>query len=176
LLKLRFPDENEIIKENLSNPINIILLKIIWIESNINYIKSILSAFEIAKDIVNDKDGTELNQKIYNIIYNKDCRIQYIVDEERNPEFTREVNECFYILLVGICLNVTSKDVKLVEIRIKDYHDRLEEIYKILQNINYDLKIYLNELFIIDELIKIIEYQFEKGIKNKKILNLLEKN
>ena len=166
LLKLRFPDENEIIKENLSNPINIILLKIIWIESNINYIKSILSAFEIAKDIVNDKDGTELNQKIYNIIYNKDCRIQYIVDEERNSEFTREVNECFYILLAGICLNVTSKDVKLVEIRIKDYHDRLEEIYKILQNINYDLKIYLNELFIIDELIKIIEYQFEKGIKN----------
>ena len=166
LLKLRFPDENEIIKENLSNPINIILLKIMWIESNINYIKSILSAFEIAKDIVNDKDGIELNQRIYDIIYNKDCRIKYIVEEERNPEFTREVNECFYILLAGICLSITSKDVKLVEIRIKDYHDRLEKIYKILQNINYDLKIYLNELFIIDELIKIIEYQFEKGIKN----------
>ena len=166
LLKLRFPEENEIIKENLSNPINIILLKIIWIESNINYIKSILSAFEIAKDIVNDKDGTELNQTIYNIIYNKDCRIKYIVDEVRNPEITREVNECFYILLAGICLSITSKEVILVEIRIKDYHDRLEKIYKILVNINYDLKIYLNELFIIDELIKIIEYQFEKGIKN----------
>ena len=68
--------------------------------------------------------------------------------------------------MAGICLSITSKEVILVEIRIKDYHDRLEKIYKILVNINYDLKIYLNELFIIDELIKIIEYQFEKGIKN----------
>ena len=166
LLNLRFPEENETIKDNLSNPINIITLKIIWIESNIYYIKSILDVFEIAKDIVNDKDGTELNKNIYNVIRDKECQIRYIVDKERNPEFTREVNECFYILLAGICLSIVSKDIKLVEIRIKDYHDRLEEIYKILQNINYDLKIYLNELFIIDELIKIIEYQFEKGIKN----------
>ena len=165
LLNLRFSEENEIIKDNLSNQINIILLKIIWIESNIDYIKSILSAFEIAKDIVNDKDGTELNLKIYDIIFDKECQIQYIVDEERNSEFTREVNECYYILLAGLCLSITSKDIKLVEIKIKDYHDRLKEIYKILQNINYNLKIYLNELFIIDELIKIIEYQFEKGIK-----------
>ena len=166
LLDLRFSEEKEIIKDNIYNPINIIILKIIWIESNFNYIKSILKAFEIAKDIVNDKDGTELKQKIYNKIYDKECHIQYIVDEERNPEITREVNECFYILLAGMCLSITSKDVKLIEIRIRDYHDRLQEIYKILQNINYDLKIYLNELYIIDELIQIIEYQLEKGIKN----------
>jgi len=137
----------------------------IWIESNIDYIKSILAIFEIAKDIVNDKDGIELNRNVYDIIYDKECHVQYIVDEERNPEFTKEVNECFYILLAGLCLSITSKDVILIEIRIKDYHDRLKEIYKILQNINYDLKIFLNELFIIDELIKIIEYEFEKGIK-----------
>ena len=166
LLNLRFSEEKEIIKNNISNPYNIIIFKIIWLESNINYIKSIFSAFDIAKDIVNDKDGTELYQKIYDIIYDNECRIRYIVDDERNPELKQEVNECFYILLSGICLSIISKDVKLAEIRIKDYHDRLKEISMNLQNINYDLKIYLNELFIIDELIKIIEYQLEKGIKN----------
>ena len=30
--------------------------------------------------------------------YDKDSFIKYIVDKERNPEFTREINECFYIL------------------------------------------------------------------------------
>ena len=176
LLNLRFPEENEIIKENFSNQINIIILKISWIESNIEYIKSILAAFEIAKDIFNDKDGTELYQKIFDTIYDEEYQIQYIAYGERNPEFIREVNECFYTLLAGMCLSITSKDIKLVEIRIKDYHDRLKEIYKIFQNINYDLKIYLNELFIINELIKIIEYQFEKGIKNiKNIETIREK-
>lgn len=93
-------------------------------ESNVGYIKNILEAFEISKYIVNDKDGSELNLKIYDIIYDKEYHIQYIVDEERYPEFTREV-----------CLSITSKDIKLVEIRIKDYHDRLKEIFKILQNL-----------------------------------------
>ena len=129
---MRFSEKNEILKDNIYNPINLIILKIIWIESNLDYIKSILAIFEIAKDIVNDKDGAELNQKIKDTISDQECHIQYIVDEVRNQEITREINECFYILFAGICLCMTSKDVKLFEIRINDYHDRLKEIYKVL--------------------------------------------
>ena len=41
LLKLRF-DDKAIIRENENNKINILLIKIIWIESNVNYILNIL--------------------------------------------------------------------------------------------------------------------------------------
>ena len=152
-------------KENNYNPINIIILKIIWKESNSNYIENILKVFEISKDIINDKDGIKLYQKIYNSIYDKDIPIKYIFDEERNPEFTREVNECFYVLLAGLCLSITE-NIKLMEKTVKDYYDRLKEINNILQILNHDLDIYLNELFIIDELIIIIEYELDKGIEN----------
>ena len=166
LLNLRYSENISIIKDNLSNPINIIFLKIIWIESNTNYITSILNVFKIGKDIVNDKDGIEFNQKIYDLIYDEESPIQYLVDEERNPEFTREVNESFYKLLAGLCLSVTSKDIKLKEITIGNYCGKLKDINKILQNMNHELNIYLNEIYIIDELIKIIEYELDKGIKS----------
>ena len=174
LLSLRFSEEKEIIKENKYNPINIIILKIIWIESNSNYIESLLKAFEISKDIINDKDGIELNQIIYDIIYDIDNPIKYISDEKRNPEFKREINECFYIILAGLCLSITE-NIKLVEITIKDYHDRLIVINNILQILNHDLNIYLNELFIIDELIKIIEYELDRGIENIKNIEIIRK-
>jgi len=154
LLNLKFSDKNDIIKDNASNPINIIILKIIWLESNNNYIERILKAFEIVKDIANDNDEIELFHMIYDSIYDIERPIQYIVNEEKNPEFKREVNECFYILLVGLCLSVTSKDMQLVEITIKDYYNKLKEINNILQNLNHDLNIYINELYIIDDLIK----------------------
>ena len=39
LLNLRFSEENEIVKDNASNPINIIIIKIIWLESNNKILK-----------------------------------------------------------------------------------------------------------------------------------------
>ena len=173
LLNLKFTKEKEIIKNNLSNPINIIILKIIWIESNIYFIKSIIESIENVKLLIKDINCDELNKKIYNMIYDNEYHIQYIYDKKRNPEFTREVNECFYILLAKICLYLTSKNIKLVRINIKDYHDILKIIFKIFQKINYDLKLYLNELYIVDELIKIIEYQMEKEIIDKKNIELI---
>ena len=170
LLNLRFSKEKNIIKDSETNHINIIIIKIIWIESNLNFILNILKIFEIGKDIVYDKDGIDFSQKIYDSIYDVDSPIKYIVDEERNPEFTREVNECFYLLFAGFCLSITSKDIKLSSKTVKDYNDRLKDINKILQNIKYDLYIHINELYIIEELIKIIDYELEKGITSLKNL------
>ena len=167
LLSLRFPERNEIIKNNISNPFNIIILKIIWLESNRTFIENILKAFEISKDIVNDKDGIELIQKIRDIIY--DTPINYMIDEERNQKYTLEVNECFYILFAGLCLSITE-NIKLSETTIKDYYGRLKEINNILQNLNHDLHIHLNEIYIIDELLTIIEYELDKGIDS--IINI----
>ena len=173
LLKLRFSEEkNQIIKNNESNPINILLIKIIWIESNVNYIKNILKIFGYAKNIINDdKDGNIIFTMTKDLINDKSISIKYITNPGRNPEHTTEVNECFYILLASLCLSITSEEIKLTdyqnpsdnfknnEVYIMNYYEQLKEINNILQNLNNFLLLFLNELYIIDELIKIIEYQ-----------------
>ena len=169
LLKLRFSKEkNQIINKNESEPFKILLVKIIWIESNKNYIINILNAFDHAKYIINqDDEGNNLYKMTENLINDKIINIKYIVNPGRNPEFTTEVNECFYILLASLCLNITSEKIKLTdsiegngnELYIINYYERLEKINNILQNLNNDLLIFLNELYIIDELIKIIDYK-----------------
>ena len=58
------------------------------------------------------------------------------------------------------------EDIKLMKKTVKDYYVRLKTINNILQILNHDLDIYLNELFIIDELIIIIEYKLDKVIEN----------
>jgi hypothetical protein len=163
LLKLRFTEEKDIIKSNKDEPINIVILKIMWLESNSNYVESILSAFIYGKDIDENNDGLIFYQSIYDSIYNKKCKLKYIVNEKRNPEHTREVNECFYIILAGLCLSITSHE--LTEITIGDYCGKLKDIDKILQNLNDDLYLFLNELYIIKELIKIIDYILISGKK-----------
>ena len=69
----------------------------------------------------------------------------------------REVNESFYLYLAGLCLSVTTNDMDKME-SIGNYCGILKEINKIVKNINDDLGTYLNELYIIDELIKIMDY------------------
>ena len=175
LLKLRFDDKKKI-KDNENNQVNILLIKIIWIESNINYILNILKIIEFAIEIFNN-DEEKLFKTIEELISKKN--IKYITNEKRNPKHTKEVNECYYILLASICYTITSDKIILSykekenEIEIHLYYSKLNEINKILQLLNVDLYIYLNEMYIIDELIKIIEllnYNIEKIIKIKNAL------
>ena len=184
LLKLRFSSEkNEIIKKNEYDNVAIILVKIMWIESNVNYIKNIINIFNNAKDIIiNDNDGNKLCKMIENLLDDNNIIINYIVDENRNPEHTREVNECFYKILASLCLNLTSNKIKLTksmdiaenikknELEIIYYNDQLKIINNILQILNYDLILYLNEIYIIDEFIRILDYKLFKGKIN--IINI----
>ena len=157
LLNLRFSDETNIIKNNENNPINIILIKIMWIESNATYIESVLKAFEYGKEIINDQEGSDFCQIIFDSIIDPEVPIKYIANKVR-PEHTREINECFYVFLSGLCLSVTTNDINKMEISIGDYCELLKQINKIVKILNDDLSLYLNELYIIDELIQIIEY------------------
>ena len=166
LLKLRF-DDKIIIKENENNKIMILLLKITWIESNINYILNILKIIELALEIFGNNEQN-LYKEIEESISKKN--IKYLTNELKNPEHTKEVNECYYILLASICYSITSDTVNLVNkekdnyIEISHYYIKLKEINKILQNMNNDLLIFLNEMYIVDELMKIIEL-FQNNIK-----------
>ena len=180
LLKLRFNEENLIITSKDNK--NILLIRIIWLESNVNYILNILNIIDNAKTIFNN--DKLLFKKIEEEIYQEDkIIIKYITNEKRNPEITKEVNQCYYILLAGICNCITSDEIHLIEytdnnnysdeiqIEINYYCEKLKEINKILQALSDDLYIFLNEMYIIDELIKVIEI-FKKKINIEKIQNI----
>ena len=186
IIKLRFNKENRLMKSNKN--IHILLIKIIWIESNINYILSIYKIIENAKNIYqnHEDDENKLKEKLYKTIadlINKE-NIKYITNEKKNPKHTKEVNECFYKILASLCYCITSDEIKLIDIsdnksnkeiqiEINEYCDYLKEINKIMQNLNDELYIYLNEMYIIDELIKIIEI-FKKIKGDDKILKINE--
>ena len=76
--------------------------------------------------------------------------IKYISNEKKNPEHTKEINECSYKLLACICYSKTSDEIKLInisdnksnneiQIEINEYCNYIKEINKILQ-------IFLNEM------------------------------
>ena len=186
LLNLRYNPENFIVKENKKEPIKILLMKIIWIETNTNYILNILTIYSYMEKLFNDKE--KLFEKIKNKIYDRDRSIKYITNETRNPEYTKEVNECYYILLASFCLCVTEEDIQLSDkldsednnlVNIYLYLEILKKINLIMQNLNNDLNLSLNEISIIDELVPIIELQKYKKInipKIKEIMKLLREN
>ena len=169
LLKLRFEQKKEI--EN--NNVNFLLTKIMWIESNVNYILNIFKIFENAMQIFNN-DEKKLYDKMEELIFKED-KIKYITNEKKNPKHTEEVNKCYYLILASICYSITSDDIKM---EINHYNFILKEINKILQNLNDDLFIFLKERNIIDELIKIIEiFKKNNDIKRiNEIKNLLIEN
>ena len=174
LLRLRFKSDNN--EKNMS----IFLMKIIWIESNINYILNIFKIIDFSKNIL-EKDTLYKNIESLN---NKN-KIKYITNKDRNPVHTKEVNECYYIILACICYCITSEEIELSLsltnkniIDINQYLYNIREINKILQSLDNDLNIYLNEMYIIDELIKIIEIFFKRNNIEKinTLKNLLRKN
>ena len=78
----------------------------IWIKSNVNYILNILKIFDFASNIFD-------SNTLYNKIEKNVESIKYIINKERNPEHTKEVDECFYKLLASICYILTEEDIIL---------------------------------------------------------------
>ena len=125
---------------------------------------------------------------IKNKIYYDDRNIKYITNETRNPSYTKEVNECYYIILASFCLCVTDEVIELSEqlelensnlVSVDTYLEVLKEMNLSLQDLNDNLNLSLNEMYIIDELISIIELQKLKKIniiKIKEIRKLLREN
>ena len=165
LIKLRFNKENTIIKSN--EEITILFLKIIWLESNINYILDLLKIINNAKIIFCNNDNI-LYIKIKELIFTK-CNFRYIIEEKRNPYYTKEVNECYYLLLASICYCITSDEIKIIkdtkdiiyyneeQIEINYYFYLLKNINESLQKLDNDLNLFLIEKYIVDDLIKVNE-------------------
>jgi hypothetical protein len=117
-------------------------------------------------------------EDFYNMIFNSisDNSIKFIVNKKRT-EYTKEINECFYKVLAGLCLSVTTNNIQGMRISIESYCGILKEIKKIIQNMDDNLDLNIDELYIIDELIKIIEYNPNIDKKNiKQIRDKLVEN
>ena len=128
-------------------------MKIIWMETNSNYILNILNIYSHIEKIFYDKN--KVFEIIKNMLNDEDKRIKYIINETRNPEYTKEVNECYYILLASFCLCLTDENIELSEnlgskdkniVGIDQYLETLKKINLIIQNLNNDLNISLNEM------------------------------
>lgn len=55
---------------------------------------------------------------IKNKIYDEDRSIKYITNETRNPEYVKEVNECYYIFLASLCLCIIGDEKELSEFEL----------------------------------------------------------
>ena len=172
ILELKYTEGTNIIIDNKDNELKKFLIKIIWLEANKNYIFTILQIFNEAKNkIYKNKKRNMLLEQVNNLISNK--KVKYITDENRNPEHTTEVNECYYIILGALYLSITdlktiilydpdnNKDYveaeeNQVKVKIDKYFECLISIVKISQPFNDMLYLFSNELYIIVELNSII--------------------
>ena len=155
LLKLKFTNENII-------DINNTLIKIIWIESNINYILNLLKIIEYALAIF---DNDEI--KLYNII---EC---FIFKEGNLHYKSIEMNKCYYILLLSIlyCIFDSNKTQLKRKNEIEYYYYSLKKMNDIIKNLIEDLSISLNEIYVIDFFIKLLKF-FKKYNSFEKIYTI----
>ena len=178
LLKLKFNEETNIIKENKNNISKIVCAKILWIESNIEQILSIIKILEYSNTIFKDKKD-KLIQNIEKLIF-KDDKEKDFMSEIKLSINIKEINKCYCILLKSIIFFIISDEIELKEKNMEQFCKILKEINSILQNLNNNLNLDLKEIYIIDELIQIIEiFLKNKNINIKLVIeikNILREN
>ena len=172
IVDLRYKKDSKIILDNKDNEFDKFLIKIIWLEANKNYILTVIQIINeiINRVYVNKKRNILLEQLTSLIINNK---IKYVADADRNPEHTREVNECYYIILGALFMAITDFEKILiydpdnkkdfveaqenqVKVKIDHYLECLKSLEKICLPFNDMLYLFSNELYIIVELNSII--------------------
>ncbi len=124
--------------------LKIILIKITWIELNINYITKIIHIYSILNKCFEEKDF--LIKSIEDILNNQN--LKYLTNETKNPKITTEVN--YYLILASIYYSIILPRINFKNIKINDYFISLKNTLIILQNLKDDLYIFLNEIYIID--------------------------
>ena len=171
LLDLRFNERKEIFINNKNDQMKLLLMKINWLEANYSYIIRIVKIFNLLKNIFKEN---ELFEKIEEVIKKENLR--YITNEKKNPDITTEVNECYYLLLAAICYSIIPPNINFNNIEIYYYFDILKGVLKNIQYLNDDLYTFLNEIYIIDELVHIYDVLEFNNKLNEDVLNELSIN
>ena len=172
LLRIRFRDDKEkeninIVAQNKNDQLKLSLFKIMWMESNYDYIINILEVYNIFSPLIINNDDKNLFNDIYEYI--KKDNVKYIAQEKRNPEHTKEINECFYLILASICQCISSEGIidKLsCDYGIYDYIEKCKEALPIITRLSDDLLLFLNEKYIIEEFLLIIDVANRNQLEN----------
>ena len=151
LLNLRFNEKIEIVKKYKNDPLKLLLIKINWIESNVDYIIRIIKIKDILDNIF---EGEKLVEIIEKTLSKENLR--YITNENKNPDITMEVNECFYKILASICYSIIPPNIDFKD-QILYYDYNVKKAFKIMKNLNDDLYTFSVEIDLIEELIQIYE-------------------
>ena len=164
MISLRF--ESEAGGEG-DDQVKLLAKKMIWLESNSQYISIILNIYK--KISINEND---LFSKIEKIIANKE--IQYEISK-RSPIYTEEINSPFFYILESL-LKIITSDFELYEnLKNQVFYDFINSIKTIVQNtltIVNDLIIFSKEVYTIQEFLNIQEYL---NIANKSTKESLSK-
>ena len=144
MLKLKFNEETNIIKESKNNISKIVCAKILWIESNIEQIVSIIKILEYSSTIFKDKKD-KLIQNIEKLIF-KDDKEKDFINEIKLSINVKEKNKCYCILLKSIIFFIISDEIELKEKNMEQFCKILKEINSILQNLNNNLNLDLKEI------------------------------
>ena len=185
LLNLRYNENNELIisilNENdskIEKIFKVFIINIIWIESNKDSILDYIIIYNNLSLIFNN--NKLLLKKMIEIINEK--KIKYVVQEGRNPEHTKEVNESFYLILSSICYGISSSEI-IGNYDIEKEYLNFESILntlKIIKRINNNLLLFSNEIYILSEFIEIKKVLKINEIKDNEtqieILKLLNEN
>jgi len=193
IINLRYKDDSKIIFENKENELKKFLIKIIWLESNKNYISTIIQLFhEVRNRIYMNKKSNILLKQVIDLI--KSNKINYITDENRNPEHTTEVNECYYIIIGALYLAITDLEKIVlydpknnryyvevgenqIRVEIEQYLECLQYIVKVSQPFNDMLYLFSNELYIIvnlNSIINLLKLQKKKYIDAKIVEKIID--
>ena len=132
-------------KQNQDNDLKIFLFKILWIETNYDYIINILKVYDILSKVVKKEEQSEKFFFESISVYIGKKNVRYIAQEKRNPQHTEEINECFYILLASICQCVTDKkNIDCNEV-IYNSIENFKKAFQIIDRLSDELLLYLNE-------------------------------
>ena len=152
------------------DPISSLAIKMLWLESNSEYISILLNLYQ--KISIYEKD---LLSKIEKIIENKE--IQYEISE-RCPYFTEEVNSPFFYIMESL-LKVITNDLEIYNnLKEEEFYDYINSLKTIVQNsfrIVRELLILSKEIFTIQEFLN-IQQNLNNVNKstNENLLNILK--
>ena len=149
MISLRFDSEEG---GEGDDPVKLLAMKMIWLESNNQYISIILNIYQKISNCEKD-----LFPKIEKIIDNKEIKYENSI---RSPPYTEEINSPFFYVLESL-LKIITSDFELYEkLKNQDFYDFINSLKTIVQNtliIVNDLIIYSKEVYTIQEFLNIQE-------------------
>ena len=163
MIQLRFNLDNQ---EEELNQIKFLAKKMVWLESNSEYIAILLNIYQkLSHNIKN------LYNKIDKIISGGEIKMEI---SERSPEWAKEINAPFFYIMDSL-LKVITSDFDFKSLKEQEFYDFINLLKGICQDILRivnELGVFSGEVFTIQEFLSIEEKL--NNVNESKIENILK--